>query len=172
MSASRDWKKDLAKAAFVVMPMVAPLVAGAKIDYEGKRRARAKREEPSGEEFSVKHPPLLARISCSLSCRPSLPLGVGYLGGSEKIDVNNANVRVYSRFPGMYPTVAGKIVSHGPYKTVADLYSISGLTEQEKSILKKYESKFITLEPAPEYTIDRINNVSEREGAGRELLAA
>ena len=36
MSASgRDWKKDLAKAAFVAMPMLAPLVAGAKIDYEG-----------------------------------------------------------------------------------------------------------------------------------------
>ncbi len=87
MSATgRDWKKDLAKAAFVAMPMLAPLVAGAKIDYEG----------------------------------------VGYLGGSDKIDVNNANVRVYSRFPGMYPTVAGKIVSHGPYKSISDLYSISG----------------------------------------------
>jgi hypothetical protein len=76
MSASRDWKKDVAKAAIVALPMLAPLVAGAKIDYEG----------------------------------------VGYLGGSDKIDVNNANVRVYSRFPGMYPSVAGKIVSHGPYK--------------------------------------------------------
>ena len=35
MSASRDWKKDIAKAAFVALPMLAPLVAGAKIDYEG-----------------------------------------------------------------------------------------------------------------------------------------
>ena len=31
-------------------------------------------------------------------------------------------------------------------------------TDAEKSAIKKYESKFITLEPAPEYTIDRINN--------------
>jgi len=61
----------------------------------------------------------------------------------------------------MYPTVAGKIVSHGPYKSVADLYSISGLTEAEKAVMKKYESKFVTLEPAPEYQIDRINNVSD-----------
>ena len=35
MSAQRDWKKDMAKAAFVALPMLAPLVAGAKIDYEG-----------------------------------------------------------------------------------------------------------------------------------------
>lgn len=54
--------------------------------------------------------------------------GVGYLGGSDKIDVNNANVRVYAKFPGMYPSAAGKIVSHGPYKSVGDLYNIPGLT--------------------------------------------
>ncbi len=35
MSAQRDWKKDVAKAAFVALPMLAPLIAGAKIDYEG-----------------------------------------------------------------------------------------------------------------------------------------
>jgi hypothetical protein len=26
------------------------------------------------------------------------------------VDVNNANIRVYTRFPGMYPTIAGLIV--------------------------------------------------------------
>ena len=88
MSAQRNWGKDLAKAAFVALPFFAPLVAGAKIDYDG----------------------------------------VGYLGGSDKIDLNNANVRVYSRFPGLYPTIAGKIVSHGPYKSVSDVFSISGLS--------------------------------------------
>jgi hypothetical protein len=31
-------------------------------------------------------------------------------------------------------------------------------TDAEKAAIKKYESKFITLDPAPEYTIDRINN--------------
>jgi len=118
--------------------------------------------DPSKELLHTHHP----------SFPPSLPpsnAGVGFLGGGDKIDVNNANVRVYVRFPGMYPTVAGKIVSHGPYKSVADLYSISGLTEAEKAMLKKYESKFVTLEPAPEYQIDRINNVRRkgREG-GRE----
>ena len=32
-----------------------------------------------------------------------------YLGGSDKIDVNNANIRVYTKLPGMYPSIAGII---------------------------------------------------------------
>jgi hypothetical protein len=27
-----------------------------------------------------------------------------------QVDVNNANIRVYTRFPGMYPTIAGLLV--------------------------------------------------------------
>lgn len=83
---------------------------------------------------------------------------VGYLGGSEIVDINNANVRAYLKMPGLYPTVAGKIASNGPYKTVSELYSIPGLSAQEKDILKKYESRFVALEPAADYVIDRINN--------------
>jgi len=44
MSASRDWKKDIAKAAIVALPMLAPLVAGAKIDYEGMLKRPIKEE--------------------------------------------------------------------------------------------------------------------------------
>eukprot|EP00444_Apocalathium_aciculiferum_P030687 CAMPEP_0183429802 /NCGR_PEP_ID=MMETSP0370-20130417/49113_1 /TAXON_ID=268820 /ORGANISM="Peridinium aciculiferum, Strain PAER-2" /LENGTH=129 /DNA_ID=CAMNT_0025614937 /DNA_START=58 /DNA_END=443 /DNA_ORIENTATION=+ len=29
---------------------------------------------------------------------------VKYLGGSDKVDINNANVQAYRQFPGMYPT--------------------------------------------------------------------
>ena len=43
--------------------------------------------------------------------------GVGYLGGAKTIDVNNANIRVYQKLPGMYPNAAGKIVSNAPYKS-------------------------------------------------------
>jgi hypothetical protein len=53
---------------------------------------------------------------------------VGYLGGGDKVDLNNANVRAYVKYPGLYPTIAGKIVSHGPYKNVGDVFSASGLT--------------------------------------------
>mmetsp|Transcript_3142 Transcript_3142/g.4366 ORF Transcript_3142/g.4366 Transcript_3142/m.4366 type:complete len:137 (-) Transcript_3142:197-607(-) len=84
--------------------------------------------------------------------------GLPYLGGSEKIDINNANVRVYAKLPGMYPSVAGKITSNGPYKTVSDVYSIKGLSQKEKDIIKKYESRLVTLEPSAMYVIDRINN--------------
>ncbi|KAL3760314.1 hypothetical protein ACHAWU_006312 [Discostella pseudostelligera] len=83
---------------------------------------------------------------------------VAYLGGSSIIDLNNANVRAYLRLPGMYPSAAGKIVSHGPYKSVADVYSIPGLSAAEKEVIKKYESRFTAKEPTPEYVIDRINN--------------
>mmetsp|Transcript_47512 Transcript_47512/g.81736 ORF Transcript_47512/g.81736 Transcript_47512/m.81736 type:complete len:142 (+) Transcript_47512:37-462(+) len=84
--------------------------------------------------------------------------GVKYLGGGDQIDLNNANVRSYLRFSGMYPTIAGKIVSNGPFKTVADVYNIPTLSGKEKEVLKKYESKFVVLEPRAEYVIDRINN--------------
>ena len=60
--------------------------------------------------------------------------------------------------PGLYPGVAGKIVSNGPYASVGDLYAIKGLSSAEKDLIKKYESRF-TVKPAKaDYVIDRINN--------------
>jgi photosystem II PsbU protein len=84
--------------------------------------------------------------------------GVGYLGGSSNIDVNNANVRVYCKLPGMYPGAAGKIVSNAPYKSKEDMYSKAKLTAKEAEATKKYDSRFLFLEPRPEYIIDNINN--------------
>lgn len=83
---------------------------------------------------------------------------VGYLGGSEIVDINNANVRVYLKMPGMYPTVAGKVASNGPYASVADVYNIPGLTGPEKDMLKKYEKRFVAKKPEADYVIDKINN--------------
>lgn len=84
--------------------------------------------------------------------------GLGYLGGGNVVDVNNANVRVYLKMPGLYPTVAGKIVSNGPYKSIGDIYSIPGLSGAEKDLIKKYESRFTVLPPQADYVIDNINN--------------
>ena len=84
--------------------------------------------------------------------------GLPFLGGSEKIDINNANVRVYAKLPGMYPGAAGKITSNGPYKTVSEVYNIKGLSDKEKAAIKKYESRFVALEPSAMYVIDRTNN--------------
>jgi photosystem II PsbU protein len=83
---------------------------------------------------------------------------VAYLGGSEVVDINNANVRVYLKMPGMYPTVAGKVASNGPYASVADVFNIPGLSQQEKDILKKYENRFVAKKPEADYVIDKINN--------------
>ena len=83
---------------------------------------------------------------------------IGYLGGSEIVDINNANVRVYLKMPGLYPTIAGKIASNGPYNAVGDLYNIPGLSGKEKELIKKYESRFTAKTPAADYVIDRINN--------------
>jgi len=84
--------------------------------------------------------------------------GVGYLGGAAQIDVNNANVRVYTKKPGMYPTIATKIVSNVPYKNKEDMYAKAKFTEEEAATVKKYDSQFIFLEPRAEYVIDIINN--------------
>jgi len=84
--------------------------------------------------------------------------GVQYLGGSDKVDINNANVQAYRQFPGMYPSAAGQICSHGPYKSVADIYNIPGLKEELKNIIKKYEGNLVVLPANPAYFIDRINN--------------
>merc|ERR1711972_338085 len=69
--------------------------------------------------------------------------GVGYLGGAAQIDVNNANVRVYTKKPGMYPTIATKIVSNVPYKNKEDMYAKAKFTEKEAATVKKYDSQFI-----------------------------
>jgi photosystem II PsbU protein len=83
---------------------------------------------------------------------------VKYLGGGQIVDINNANVRVYLKMPGMYPSIAGKIATGGPYKSVGDVYNLPGLTGPEKDIIKKYESRFTAQAPSADYVIDRINN--------------
>merc|ERR1712146_1831 len=83
---------------------------------------------------------------------------VKYLGGTDKVDLNNANVQAYRQFPGMYPTAAGFIATHGPYKQVSDLYNIPNLPESIKDVMKTYEANFVVLPANDAYFIDRINN--------------
>ena len=83
---------------------------------------------------------------------------IAYLGGSDIVDINNANIRAYIKMPGMYPNAAGKIASNGPYSSVSEIFNIPGLSAKEKEVLKKYESRFVAKTPAADYVIDRINN--------------
>eukprot|EP00520_Triparma_pacifica_P016774 CAMPEP_0118644612 /NCGR_PEP_ID=MMETSP0785-20121206/7041_1 /TAXON_ID=91992 /ORGANISM="Bolidomonas pacifica, Strain CCMP 1866" /LENGTH=151 /DNA_ID=CAMNT_0006536401 /DNA_START=33 /DNA_END=488 /DNA_ORIENTATION=- len=84
--------------------------------------------------------------------------GIGYLGGSNTVDINNANIRAYLKMPGMYPSVAAKVVSNGPYSSVGEVMNIPGLSGKEKDVLKKYEGRFVALKPSADFVIDRVNN--------------
>ena len=69
--------------------------------------------------------------------------------------------------PGMYPTVAGKILKSMPPTTVRekggfqsydDMMKLVALTGPEKEVVGKYKDKFVFAEPRPEYVIDNLNN--------------
>ena len=51
--------------------------------------------------------------------------GVKYLGGGDKIDLNNVNIRAFAKLPGMYPTIGGKILSNVPKKGFTNVKDIS-----------------------------------------------
>ena len=60
---------------------------------------------------------------------------------TNKLDINNAAVADYMQFPGMYPTIGGKIANNGPYSSVRDVYNKSNNTlfsKEERSMIKKY----------------------------------
>ena len=77
----------------------------------------------------------------------------------DKIDLNNCSVRRFQAFPGMYPTLAGKIVLGGPYNSVDDLFQLD-LTDRQKELVEKYKNNF-TVTPASialNEGFDRIND--------------
>jgi photosystem II PsbU protein len=64
----------------------------------------------------------------------------------DKVDLNNCSVRRFQAFPGMYPTLAGKIVLGGPYNSVDDLFNLD-LTDRQKELVEKYKSNFTVTPP-------------------------
>jgi len=76
-----------------------------------------------------------------------------------KIDLNNCSVRRFQEFPGMYPTLAGKIVLGGPYGSVDDVLSLD-LTDRQKELFNQYRDNFTVTEPsiALNEGFDRIND--------------
>ena len=77
----------------------------------------------------------------------------------DKVDLNNSSVRRFQQFPGMYPTLAGKIVLGGPYDSVNDVLSLD-LTDRQKELFEKYRDNFTVTEPsiALNEGFDRIND--------------
>ena len=76
-----------------------------------------------------------------------------------KVDLNNCSVRRFQAYPGMYPTLAGKIVLGGPYNSVVDLFNLD-LTDRQKELVEKYKDNFTVTPPsiALNEGFDRIND--------------
>ncbi len=72
-------------------------------------------------------------------------LGSAY---GQKVDLNNANVRMFRDYRGFYPTLARKIVDNAPYETVEDVLKIPGLSERQKARLQANLDKFTVTDPA------------------------
>ncbi|MCP9851053.1 photosystem II complex extrinsic protein PsbU [Cyanobium sp. Morenito 9A2] len=77
----------------------------------------------------------------------------------DKVDLNNSSVRAFQQFPGLYPTLAGKIVLGGPYTNVDDVLQMD-LTERQKELFEKYKTNFTVTPPsiALNEGFDRIND--------------
>jgi photosystem II PsbU protein len=76
-----------------------------------------------------------------------------------KVDLNNSSVRRFQQYPGMYPTLAGKIVLGGPYQSVDDVLKLD-LTPRQRELFDKYKANFTVTPPsiALNEGFDRIND--------------
>ena len=78
----------------------------------------------------------------------------------RKIDVNNTNVRAFQKYPGLYPTLARKIIANAPYESVEDVLNIQGLSDRQKEILQANLDNFTVTDVEAAFTEgdDRYNN--------------
>ena len=79
--------------------------------------------------FAVAVWPLAAPSASALSNEPRANEVVPGQTSNIKVgvlDINNSPVADYMQYPGLYPNVAGKVASHGPYKNVKDVFSAVG----------------------------------------------
>lgn len=58
------------------------------------------------------------------------------------IDVNNMVAVEFSIYPGLYPTIAGKLVKRGPFNTMKDMYAALD-SDAERSNLRTYEKGIV-----------------------------
>jgi photosystem II PsbU protein len=78
---------------------------------------------------------------------------------NAKLDLNNSNVLAFRRYPGLYPTLARKIIRNAPFDTVEDVLNIPGLSDREMELLQANLDHFVVTPPEPALTEgdDRIN---------------
>ncbi|NEQ30612.1 MAG: photosystem II complex extrinsic protein PsbU [Leptolyngbya sp. SIO4C5] len=78
----------------------------------------------------------------------------------SKIDLNNANITAFTKYPGLYPTIARKILANSPFDTVEDVLDMPGLSDREIDRLKANLDNFTVTPPDPALVegADRFNN--------------
>lgn len=78
----------------------------------------------------------------------------------DKVDLNNSAVRSFLDMPGMYPTIARKIIANAPYDSLDDVYDIPGLSDRQKETVAKYADRLTVTDQSEALTYggDRINN--------------
>ena len=78
----------------------------------------------------------------------------------KKIDLNNTNIAAFQKYPGLYPTLAKKIIKNAPYKKVEDVLNIPELGDKQKALLQANLDNFTVTEFEPNFNEgdDRINN--------------
>ena len=104
--------------------------------------------------FAFRQVPVLA---IERQNRADAKLGTAF---GQKLDLNNTNVRAFQQFPGMYPTLAKKIVINAPYKNVEDVLDILGLSDRQKQLLQANLDNFAVTEREVIFNAgdDRFNN--------------
>jgi photosystem II PsbU protein len=78
----------------------------------------------------------------------------------KKLDLNNTNVRAFQQYPGLYPTLARKIIENAPYQELNDVLDIPGLSDRQKQILQANLDHFTVTEQEAVFNEgdDRFNN--------------
>ena len=112
----------------------------------------------NASNFTWRSVPILAVESqATLRNRADAKLATEF---GKKIDLNNTNVRSFQKYPGLYPTLAKKIIANAPYESVEDVLNIEGLSDRQKEILQANLDNFAVTEVESAFTEgdDRYNN--------------
>ena len=117
---------------------------------------RSQQAQAANLEFSAAQPVLAAVEGLKNEADAKLAEAAG------KLDLNNVNVRAFLELPGMYPTVARKIIASAPFESVDDVLDIPGLSERQISTIQKYMDMDLFTVTEQVYALtdgdDRINN--------------
>lgn len=78
----------------------------------------------------------------------------------KKIDLNNTNIRAFMEYPGLYPTLARKILQNAPFEKVDDVLDMPGLSQRQLETLRANMDNFTVSAPEDVFVEggDRFNN--------------